>query len=140
MMLEPWELQIHVKDDLTCSATGLGILVTGKHFGRLGNAATVTADWTFLCASHTGSTRNRHETLWTRLRLSWSYAITFTRSLLDSPIPDLQDLSRAFGIVRVSNLRPCAYWRFRCLGHLAKLGASLETASHAIIALRIKHV
>ena len=35
MMLEPWELQIHVKDDLTCSATGLGILVTGKHFGRL---------------------------------------------------------------------------------------------------------
>lgn len=46
-MLEPWELQIHVKDDLTCSATGLGILVTGKHFGRLGNAATVIAGWTF---------------------------------------------------------------------------------------------
>jgi hypothetical protein len=45
MMLEPWELQIHVKDDLLCH--GPRHFGTGKHFGRLGNAATVTADWTF---------------------------------------------------------------------------------------------
>jgi hypothetical protein len=118
MMLEPWELQIHVKDDLLCH--GPRHFGTGKHFGRLGNAATVTADWTFFA----------HLT-------PDLPAIAMKRSLLDSPIPDLQDLFRAFGIVRVSDLRP---YTFRCLGHLAKLGPSLETASHAIIALRIKHV
>ena len=116
------ELQIHAEDDLRLLCHGPRHFGTGKHLTGLAMLATLTAGWTFFGASHTGSTRNHHETLWTRLCLAWSYAITLTRSLLDSPIPDLQDLSRALELLELAILDPARTRAFAALAIYLSLG------------------
>ena len=121
------ELQIHVKEGMkrACSATGLGILA----FGRLGNDAPTAAGFSARMAPDLPVIT--YETLWTRLRLVWSYAIILTRSLLDSLIPDLQDFVPGLGIVRVGDIRPCTYLRF---AHLRSPGLSWDVSRGSILA------
>jgi hypothetical protein len=135
-MLEPLELQVHVKEDeLSTSTTGLGT----EAFARLGNAAPTAGGpvGTFFAASHRIYPPSPLNALDVVIRNHpHTLLIRFSNTRSSRLVPGL-------GIVRVSVLGPCTYllslpWPSQVAW--LNLGSFRGSIPRRIITLRAKHV